>query len=456
MSRIRMWILSLSMACGLLLPSPVVAWQTSSARLSEDKEIGNRAAADSSDDELSFQQQTPPKSTDPANPQSKPQTPPTSPTRPAPRPSTPPAPAPLQPPPPQPQFNPFAAPQPNQPFLARLSRAPDMFGDSFLPMTATVTINPQTAGGRNAVLDLPLAGGSRRFKNEHSRALPTDRVFGTYHHFQNAIETNSLTPGGAAADKNLDRFTLGFEQTFFDGNASVELRLPLSVPVTMTTPDVLYRTDSVGDLVVTLKGLLYSDESQAVALGLAINTPTGDNLQVTLPNSGTGAADFTINNDAVHLIPFLAYQAAPTEDFFFNGFLQIDTPTNANSVRVRNLGTTETDNLTITDQTLLYVDTSLGYWLFRDPEAEFLTGLAGLLELHYTTALNDADVVTDKDQIVVFGANAGRLDAVNLTIGLHAQIARSTTIRAGYVTPLRDGNHRFFDSEFTVAVVFRR
>ena len=104
----------------------------------------------------------------------------------------------------------------------------------------------------------------------------------------------------------------------------------------------------------------------------------------------------------------------------------------------------------------MYVDTSFGYWLFRDTEAEFLTGLAGLLELHYTTALTSADVVADTDNIVTFGANSGSLDALNMTVGLHAEIARSTTIRVGYVTPLRDQNHRFFDSEFTIAVVFRR
>jgi hypothetical protein len=331
-----------------------------------------------------------------------------------------------------------------------------MFGDSFLPLTATIQTNVTAGAPRNTMLDLPLAGGSRRFKNEHSRAMPTDRIFGTYHHFQNALEATGITGAARSTDANVDRFTLGFEKTFAEGNASIELRLPMSVPVSLSVPDAAYRTDSAGDLVVTLKGLLYTDEFQAVALGLAINTPTGDDLRVTLPNSGTGGADLTLRNDAVHLIPFLAYQAAPTEDFFFNGFLQIDTPTNDNSVLVRNLGPGLNDHLQVTDQTLMYLDTSVGSWLFRDPEAEFLTGLAGLLELHYTTALNSADVVVDRNQIVTFGANSGRLDALNLTMALHLEIARSTIVRAGYVTPLRDGNHRFFDHEFTVAVIFRR
>lgn len=441
--------------CLLIAASPwcavrVEAWQTPPVTLTggivSESETPNNG-------EVVLQDKPAAKPNTSTNQPARPQTPPPPPQRPAPRP-TPPAPV---PPAPQPQFNPFANTQANQPYLARLSRAPDMFGDSFLPLTATFTSNDGTVGtDRITVLDLPLAGGSRRFKNEHSRALPTDRVFGTYHHFENALEATSLTTGSRSTSENVDRFTVGFEKTFADGNGSIELRLPLSVPVSFSNPDAMYRTDSVGDLVVTLKALLYADESQAFALGLAVNTPTGEDLDVTLPNSGVAGNSFTLSNDAVHLIPFLAYQAAPTDDFFFNGFLQLDTPTNDNSVQIRSVAPATIDNRKLTDQTLLYVDLSAGYWLFRDPDADFLTGLAGLLELHYTTALNRADVVTDVNQVITFGADTGRLDAINLTVALHTEIARSTIVRAGYVTPLRDGNHRFFDHEFTVAVIFRR
>lgn len=441
-------------SCGGLASSTTAfAWQTTTAFEKSNKQV-NAAEGNTVEefavDEFAIQDKDPAKPKETSKPPLKP--PPLNQTRPAP-PVTPPAPV---PPRPEPQFNPFVNPQANQSYLTRLSRAPDMFGDSFLPLTAIIQSQPATSGTRTSVLDLPLAGGSRRFKNEHSRAMPTDRVFGTYHHFHNALESNSLTPGFASTSANVDRFTLGFEKTFADGNASVELRLPLSAPISMTTTDSLYRTDTVGDLVVTLKGLLYSDDSQAVALGLAINTPTGNDLTVSLPNSGGGGANFTLDNNAVHLIPFLAYQAAPSDDFFFNSFLQFDTPTNSNSAQVRNIGAATVDNLKINEQTLLYLDTSFGYWMFRDPEAEFLTGLAGLLELHYTTTLNSTNAVSDRDQIVTFASNSGRLDVLNLTVALHTEISRSTTIRAGFVTPLRGHDHRFFDSEFTVAVIFRR
>lgn len=393
------------------------------------------------DFDFALQQASPKKSESPST------SPPSRPQSPAARPETPPA-QPQQTP--QPRFNPFLNQQPNQPFLARLSRAPDMFGDSFLSLSA-LTIG---RGNELTLLNLPLAGGSRQFKNEHSRAMPTDRVFGLYHHFQNALDSTSLTGTFTPQDANLDRFTVGFEKTFAEQSASFELRMPFSVPVSMSTPGGVYQTQSAGDLVAILKGLLYSDDAQAIALGLAVNIPTGSDLNVKLPAAGN--ATFTLFNDATHLIPFVAYQAAPTEDFFFNTFLQFDTPTNSNSVRVRDPARTQSETFSVTDQLLMFVDASFGYWLFRDPDAEYLTGLAGLLELHYTTALNRPDVSSDSNQVVNIGVGAGRIDALNLTIGLQTEIARSTILRAGYVTPLRSGNHKLFDSEFTLAVIFRR
>lgn len=433
----------LCLPVGTLLASPPVS------SLSGEIDTVTTSPSDDSQSQLVFQdksdkpQPKPPAAT---TPPTRPKTPPATPARPP----VPPPPAPVTP---QPQFNPFVNPPPNQSQLARLSRAPDMFGDSFGSITAQVklTSTATNATGSNLV-DLPIAGGSRQFKNEYSRALPTDRVFGLYHHFQNALESTSSNGSFRPANANIDRFTVGLEKTFFEGNASIEMRMPFSAPVSLTTAGSDLQMQSVGDLVVTLKGLLYSDESQAFALGLAVGAPTGSDVNVNLPNSGPSS--FTLYNDATHLIPFLAYQAAPTEDFFFNGFLQFDTPTNANTVQVRRPGGL-VDNLSVTNQTLMFIDTSFGYWWYRQPEAEFLTGLASVFELHYTTAVTNADVAADKGQIVTFGSSAGHFDVLNLTIGLQADIARSTMVRAGYVTPLRSSPHRFFDNELSMAVIYR-
>ena len=419
----------------LLLPASVLAWQSPADLSAGEFEFAD--AEPGSDAELVLQDKAPP-SPKPATPAKPTPTP-------APRPAVPAVPT-----PPQPQFNPFANQPGNQRSLARLSRAPDMFGDSFGSLSGITftTFTDGTQGSSTSApgaIRLPRTGGARVFKNEQSRALPTDRVFGLYHHFENALQLEN-------ADANVDVYTLGVEKTFLEGNTSIELRMPLNNPVGLSSGLLgqSFQTHAAGDLIVTFKALLYSDESQGVSLGLAVNTPTGSDLTVR-QRDDSGNSFFTLKNDAVHLIPFIAYQAAPNEDFFFNGFLQVDTPTNANAVHANSFRGPR--SASVTDQTLMYVDASFGYWMFRDAEAEFLTGLAGVLELHYTTALNRADNVNLG--FVHFGDGSGRFNVFNLTTGLQANIGRSTSVRAAFVAPLRDGANRFFDSEVSLAIVFR-
>ena len=82
-----------------------------------------------------------------------------------------------------------------------------------------------------------------------------------------------------------------------------------------------------------------------------------------------------------------------------------------------------------------------------------MTGLASILELHYTTALQDADVLsaTTGGTSFRFGNLRNRFDVVNLTVGLHAEMARRTTFRVAGVFPLNTVD-RPFDSEVQVSV----
>jgi len=122
-------------------------------------------------------------------------------------PKAPPAPQPAiaNPPPVTEQLQPFNNNNPqfaasNQRYIGRLARTPDMFGDSFIPTKAQIT----SLDGRRTTTDLPLAGGSRRFKNEYARALPTDRVFGFYHYFDNALQTRGTGPGARLISPSID------------------------------------------------------------------------------------------------------------------------------------------------------------------------------------------------------------------------------------------------------------
>ena len=60
--------------------------------------------------------------------------------------------------------------------------------------------------------------------------MPRDRVYFRYNHFQAATEVDifSDSPMGSHSHLNIDRFTFGLEKTFFNGQASVEVRVPFS------------------------------------------------------------------------------------------------------------------------------------------------------------------------------------------------------------------------------------
>ena len=371
--------------------------------------------------------------------------------------------------PPTQSRNPFANrgnAQNSSPYLARLSRAPDMYGDFFQPVGVSLDLaryinsglpTGEIGSGIDSVLEgqVPLGGGMRRFKNEQTRALPTDRVFATYNHFHNAVELKSFDPttGGVQSDaSHIDQYTIGVEKTFDDGNWSLELRMPFSGGADASVPSFQFNSDGVGNLSLTLKRLLYIDESLAVAAGIATTAPTGSNANIFIPILQTR---ITVENDSVHLLPYIAAQFTPDENWFFHSFAQIDVAANPNGISLSVPGA-PTRGGSLSEQTLMYLDASAGYWWFRSDDDEGLTGLASILEVHYTTTLNDAQQ-NDLGTNGFFNAGNGqnRFDVVNLTVGAHSEWWQHTSVRAAVVVPLRSENNRFFDSEFQLSLIRR-
>ena len=301
-----------------------------------------------------------------------------------------------------------------------------------------------TAFNGLAEADLPLGGGMRRFKNEHARALPTDRVFFLYNHFHNALD---IRGNGQAATDSVDQFTFGFEKTSSDGQWSFELRMPFSGEADLSAAGVNVQSDGVGNLVATLKRLLYSDSTVAAAFGLAVVAPTGSDASVTFAGSND-RLDF--RNESTHLLPYLAIQMTPDDNWFFHAFCQVDVAANSNTVSITSNGVEESHSLA--DQTLLYLDGSLGYWWYQATDDEGLTGLASVVELHYTTTLNDADSANLNSAFI--GNFENRYDVLNLTAGIHSEWNVNTAVRVAVVVPL-DRDERFFDSETQVSVIRR-
>jgi hypothetical protein len=111
----------------------------------------------------------------------------------------------------------------------------------------------------------------------------------------------------------------------------------------------------------------------------------------------------------------------------------------------------------VREPTLLYLDATAGCWWYRNPSAEFLTGLASVVEVHYTTTLENPDStrVDFAPGFLDFGSTVGRRDTVNLTLGLNAEVHQNSAVRAGFVLPLNRKDDRFFDFEFMLALVRR-
>jgi hypothetical protein len=306
-------------------------------------------------------------------------------------------------------------------------------------------------------LDLPLGGGARRLKiGENNSPLPEDRVFFLYNHFENAITVSQGfldVPTPISQDSSVDRYTFGIEKTYWDEIASVEVRMPIVSSFDFSSVDDRFNIDggSAGNLAIILKYLLYAEDSWAVGGGMAIDLPTGSDVNVQLDN-----AFLTINNDAVHLLPFLGLVMTPTDDCFFQSFAQLDFATNGNQLT----GTGLRGEDRFTDQNLLYLDVMGGVWLLRDASAPVLTGVAAITELHYTSTIQDADVV-DVTQFTSTGGTLqsiltntfNRIDVLNLTAGLQAELGNTTALRVAAVVPLSDEfDERFFDSELQVQV----
>lgn len=330
--------------------------------------------------------------------------------------------------------------------ILRLASVPNMFGDFFHQGGQFET----KGGNLDAVSDLPAAGGGPGTRiAENNKALPMDRVFLMYHHYHNALtaDLDPLNPGNEQ-DFSVDRYTLGLEKTFFDGRWSVDLRLPFYNSYEFQAGGFGVEGGAVGNVSVMLKRLLRATDEGALAAGLTIGAPTGSDVRVQ-----DGGVHYTLENQAVHLAPFIGFLRLPSECLFYQGFLQLDVPTNGNRIDYLDTGGGLTGSLgTLTDQTALYVDLSAGYWLYRDPHAFLLTGVASLVEFHYATGLGDADVVsgTFGGTTVRFGDLQNPSDVANVTVGLHTELRGHTTLRVGGVFPLQDSSGRPFDAELHV------
>jgi len=327
---------------------------------------------------------------------------------------------------------------------ARLARVPNMFGDS-LPPPINAFICDCRATPPNQVVTEFLTGGGSRYSpiSENNRPLPTDRVFFVYNGFDNAVTTTSLTTRNTF-DSDLQRYTMGFEKTFFDGWASIEMRLPVLNSIDIQTPGNFSSSGNVGNLTLIYKQLLMQSDDTAIAAGMGLGLPTGDDLE-----GRSGNTNFTLGNQATYLLPYIGLMHTVGENVFLTAFSQIDIAASGDEFNVQGRGTLGKLNA----PTFARFDLGGGYWLIRNPGLRYVTGVALISEIHYLTTLSDADsIINDgvNNDFALAGAD-NRVDYLNLTMGVHWQITPLSNLRVSGVFPMRPDPNRQFDSELQMS-----
>jgi hypothetical protein len=356
-------------------------------------------------------------------------------------------------------------------------------GASFGATARTADVSPNMIGdffgggqqmflpslGSDFLAVLPVGGGDRRMKlSENNSPFPTDRVFMNFNHFQNAVRDVN------GREFSLQRYTFGAEKTFFEGRSSAELRLPfaygLDASQEVGNPGRNSATE-LGNLALIYKQTLLRNEQWAIAAGLALTFPTADQAVIT-----GGDNMVRVANESYHLLPYLGVYYNPSERFWTLLFVQADFDTQGN--RVTFSGPAFDEQMfppdvprggVLQDQSVLFLDIAWGYWLYRDAcPGRWISGIAPIVELHYSTAMQDGDIVFSPrgDAVGSFttyqseGAFAGppsgsrRLNTLNLTGALRFELASRSLLTLAAVAPLRTGDDKPFDAEVNVQYVW--
>ncbi len=255
----------------------------------------------------------------------------------------PPIPAPLTPAPANPATANAAAPSDSEFAFAGLpsggaaanASAPYMIGDFFAGSGQIVLTTKNSTGSTSRVVgQIPNAGGSGLVKvSEDNSVFPIDRVFFNYNYFDNAI----LAPNGRVIDVN--RYTPGFEKTFWDRQASLEVRIPFA---STESPDINLQgkpndmATVFGNMEATLKFLLWKNDDWAAAAGVAFNLPTARDTRIF---TAGGPATFTIENESTRVQPYFGVVFTPSKQWFIQTFVEFDVPCTANRVEQFGRGT---------------------------------------------------------------------------------------------------------------------
>jgi len=295
---------------------------------------------------------------------------------------------------------------------------------------------------------------------ENSSPIPRDRVYFNYSYFHNANISSER------ADVN--RFTPGFEKTFFDQWTSIEIRTPFAGTLSNVQEVVgggacggvsEYRDVEFGNMSVIFKSFLWQEETWGISGGMQVLLPTAQSTFVRGTNQvGQPVQLVYVENQSVHTLPFIGSVWAPSERSFNQILIQMDIDSNGSPAYVNsNLqpgisGQQLTSAGRIVLPTFMYLSFSTGYWLYQS-NGPGLTGFSPVMELHMNQGMYAFQPV--KSGGYTLGDDRGTISVLNGLVGCNFEWNKRSTVTFAYVTPFGGGFDRFFDGELRAFVNWR-
>jgi len=325
----------------------------------------------------------------------------------------------------------------------------DFFGN-------TALISGPSYGGTQPEqgFNMPLGGGDRRYKiTENVSPIPVDRWFVNYNHFANPVRNIS----GDSVD--VDRVTIGLEKTVLNGSSSLELRVPIigGLDATQQTGQLGDQTDTqFGNMSLIFKSILVQcGDQSALTAGVTLNLPTAKDGRLL---DGAGNLISAIDNQSVHLLPFVAYFRQHTSRTWSTAIMQLDFDLNGTTFFLPDDGGgSDIVFGRYQEQNFLYLDYTLGHWFYEDAcQTACIRRAAVIGELHYSTTINDTDRTNAGPTMGDIVTNPfNRIDVLNATAGLRFQLGDNYLLTAAAVVPLKDEENKLFDSEFALLLTRR-
>jgi hypothetical protein len=310
----------------------------------------------------------------------------------------------------------------------------------------------------------PGSGGGvgRQKVAENTSPIPRDRVFINHSTFTGV----PFTSRGV----NVYRFAPGIERSFYEQQASLEVRLPFASTLDSDINAAFgpgTNSTQFGNIVTTLKALVRQTPTSAMAVGVSLTAPTANDLSVHVD----GTPFLAIKNESLHVMPFIGGTNFGGR-WFSQWYLQGDMDTTGSPVYIRNVMTGQVERTGVLhDAPMLYASLSGGYWIYQKGHraASFvstpgktvkrtvytggggITGLAPIMEFHFNRSLDKSEVIRSGP---IELRSASDFSLTNLVLGGVATFGTGGSVTVAWGTPIIGQDDRQFDNEVRVMLEY--